>query len=352
MLCHQRAWRAPLCVRRPAESSRTDAENATPALRFGRMCAVGIVVAALVCLASSARGETVAPADTSPTAQQQAIQAIPLNQLTPQAQAKLQPVLSSPSIYRRLPAEVVTCDRDMYLTLVRNPEIIVSIWHLMEVTELDMRRNGPFSFNCDDKAGTTSRVELIYGDANTHVFYADTHYDGPLLARPVKGRVVLLLRSEYFTDEHGRPQVKSVMDAFIRIDHLAANLVARTLAPLVVRTADHNFSESFRFVGRVSAAAEANGPGMRELATRLAEVDVLRQRKFADVSTLVAQRAAARRELTAMPVEALRAADESPSTDASAAQSPSEDTAADAGGTTSAAESALAIPRRTIELRR
>ena len=243
--------------------------------------------------------ETVAVAESSPAAQQEATGAFPMDQLTEAAQAKLWPVISSPSIYRRLPTEVVNCDRDMYLTLVRNPEIVVGMWKLMEVTELDMRRSGPFTFDCDDKAGTTSQAELVYGTPNLHIFYADTLYEGSLFARPVNGRVVLLLRSEYYNDEHGRPQAKSVMDAFIRIDHAAAKLVARTMSPLVVRTADHNFSETFRFFARVQEAAEQNGPGMRQLATRLENVEPARQRQLADVATLVDQRAAARREQAA-----------------------------------------------------
>ena len=259
---------------------------------------MAMLCAALVCLLHPlpAASQTVAAADSTPQSQQEALAALPLDKMTPEAQAKLWPVLSNPSIYRRLPTEIITCDRDMYLTLIRNPEIIVSIWHLMDVTDLQLARTGPFMFDCDDKAGTTSQVELMYGTADTHVFYADTLYDGAMFARPVKGRVVLLLRSTYHVDDEGRPLVRNVMDAFIRIDHITAKLVARTLSPLVVRTADHNFVESFRFVGRVHESSEENGPGMRDLASRLKGVDADTKRRFADVATLVSQRAVARRQ--------------------------------------------------------
>ena len=230
----------------------------------------------------------------------------------------------------------------MYLTLVRNPDIIVGIWHLMEVTEMDMRRRGPFSFDCDDSAGTTSQIELIYGTANTHVFYADTLYEGPLFARPVKGRVVVLLRSEYGVDEQGNPQVTSVMDAFIRIDHITAKLVARTLAPMVGRTADHNFSESFRFVARVNEAAVTNGPGVRQLATRLENVDAQTRRRFAEVATIVNQRAATRRQLSAAGVNATNAdARRNPANAAASEPTPAGPTA-----------NLLDLPRRAVQFRR
>lgn len=344
MLSSERLGRASSRARRQLASAVRRAPP--PAMRaVFTACTAAL---ALCCCPPWLLGEVIAPADTGTNAQQQAAAAIPFDKLSDTARAKLSSVVSRPSIYRRLPAEVIACDRDMYLTLVRNPEIIVGIWRLMDITDVDMQRTGPFTFKCDDKAGTTSQIELIYGTAETHIFYADTLYEGSLFARPVKGRVVLLLRSEYVNGEDGRPQVKSVMDAFITIDHVAANLVARTLAPLVGRTADHNFSESFRFVGRVSDTAEENAPGMREMAKRLENVDKEVQQKLADVSTVVARRAAARRELAALRTDGMPIVDRQSQRDSGAA--PSAPSPADA--TRSMTDSAFAIPRRTIQLRR
>ena len=301
-----------------------------------------IAIALLAGCVCTARAETVAPADSSLQAKQEAVQAMPLDQLTPEAQQKLWPVISGASIYRRLPTETITCDRDMYLTLIRNPEIIVSIWHMMNVTDLTMTRTSPFVFDCDDKAGTTSQVELMYGTADMHIFYANTLYEGSMFARPVKGRVVLFLRSEYYTDEHGQPQVKSVMDAFIRIDHITAKLVARTMSPLVVRTADHNFVESFRFVSRVHQTAEENGPGLRDLAGKLEGITEPTRRTFADVATLVAHRATARTELAFARSQGGTAFTEDASQSPASVGAPDRD----------ALESANALPHRPIQLRR
>jgi hypothetical protein len=135
---------------------------------------------------------------------------------------------------------------------------------------------------------------MLYGTANTHIFYATTHYEGPLFARPVNARVVLLLRSEYARDDDGVARITSVMDAFIKIDHLTANLVARTMSPVVGRTADHNFVESFRFLARVSQTAEENGPGVQQLAMKLDRCDAATRQLFADVAGAVAERAVAR----------------------------------------------------------
>lgn len=264
-------------------------------IAFRGECAAAGLLAGLLVLsnlfAPVASAETLAPADESREAQQAAQQLLPLDQLSEEARGRLGDVIARPTIYRRLPTEVVACDPEMYLTLVRNPDIIVSIWRKMHVTDVTMQCTSPFHYQCDDKAGTVSQVELIYGTPHMHVYYADSLYEGPLLARPVKCRVVLLLRTEYSTDEAGQPLATSQMDAFIRIEHLTANLIARTLSPLVGRSADHNFTESLRFVGRINETAEENGPGVQQMAMRLEGVDLATREKFAAVSGAVAQRA-------------------------------------------------------------
>lgn len=262
-----------------------------------------MILAALMATAS-ADAATVSLARNDTEAEQEAINALPLDQLTPAAQEKLCDVLARPTIYRRLPTEVISCDRDMYLTLVRNPDVIVNIWQLMGVTDVSMDRTGPFAFDCDDKAGTQSQIELLYGTHATHVYFASTCYEGPLLARPVKARVVLLLRSQYDVGDDGAQRVTCVMDAFIRIDHLTAKLIARTLSPLVCRTADHNFIESTRFLERVSKTAEENGPGMERLATQLENVQPDVQAQFAQVSAAVFRRAMTRNVPAASSVAA------------------------------------------------
>lgn len=250
-------------------------------------CALGLCCV----LAGAAWGETTLPASSAPEYRHDAVSALPLDQLTTEAQAKVGAVVARPTIYRRLPTETIACDGQMYLMLVRNPDIIVNIWQLMNVTDVTMDRSGPFSFTSDDKAGTLSQIEMLYGTPDTHIFYATTHYEGPMFARPVNARVVLLLRTNYVRAADGRPRIASTMDAFIKIDHLTANLVARTMAPVVGKTADHNFVESFRFLARVSETAEVNGPGMQQLAMKLQRVDAATRQQLAEVAGAVAQRA-------------------------------------------------------------
>jgi hypothetical protein len=236
----------------------------------------------------------ISQADTSPQAKQDGVQSIPFAELKPETQAKIQWVVSRPSIYRRLPLQQNTTDADMHLFLVRYPEVVVNIWELMNVTKVSLRRTGQYSFHASDGAGTVSDVQLVYGTPTVHIFYTTTQYTGPLMSRPITAKCVLLLKSKYEQDRSGETIVTNQLDVFVRIDNRGVNLVAKALQPLVGRAADFNFRESVKFLSRVSRTAEENSDGVQRLATRLKACDVTVRERFSQLSELVADRADAR----------------------------------------------------------
>ncbi len=200
---------------------------------------------------------------------QQGIQAIPFEMLTPTTQAKLKPVLEKPSIYRRLPQMSIECDPDYFRFLVRHPEVIVEIWKLMGVTSMQTTRTGPFEVETDDGAGTLSDIELVYGDGNKHIFYGAGTYEGPIIRRKLAGQCVLVLQTEHSTDEQGKCKAVNTLDVYLKVDNVAAGVIARTLQPLVGPTADHNFVESLRFLQRLNETTLRNGAGVQLMGERL-----------------------------------------------------------------------------------
>jgi hypothetical protein len=214
----------------------------------------------------------------------QAIQAIPFDRLTDEAQARIWRIVSQASIYRRLPVTRLQSDPDMYLFLVRHPEVIVNMWDLMGVTKVNVRRTGEFTFDANDGAGTTGVGELIYGDKETHVVLGEGMYEGAVLKRKVHGRCLVLLKSGYSQDASAKTQITHRLDMFVQLDNIGAELVAKTLQPLVGKSADHNFIETSRFLGQISQAAETRPSGMQQLSGRLTKVEPTVREKFASLS--------------------------------------------------------------------
>jgi hypothetical protein len=259
--------------------------------RYVAGCAIGFAATyALAALPASAA----TPGTSSRAAKEEAVAEIPFDRIKADVRGKLLDVLEKPSLYRRLPDKTIACDPDMYLFLVRNPEVVVNIWELMGVTNVKLKRVGEYTFECADGAGTVGTVELVYGTHDLHVLYAEATYEGALTGRKLNGRGVMLLRSEYKKDKEERVLVQNSLDVFIQIDQTGAELVAKTLQPLVGKAADINFQESATFVGRVSQAAESNAAGMQRLAAKLKNVTPERRAEFADISAVVSERAVLR----------------------------------------------------------
>ncbi len=83
------------------------------------------------------------------------------------------------------------------------------------------------------------------------------------------------------------------MDGFLSVDSGGAEILARTLQPLVVKNIDNNFIQTVAFLGSMSKTAEVNTGGMQRLAGRLAHVQPETRQQLSAVVASVAQRAAA-----------------------------------------------------------
>ncbi|MFP6618664.1 MAG: hypothetical protein VB877_04900 [Pirellulaceae bacterium] len=239
----------------------------------------GCLIALVLC--SSLRAES--PASMRPSSslesRQEAMQFIPFDQLTAAKREKIRKVLDRPSVYRRLPIQLTATDPKLFTFLVRYPEVVINMWQLMGATKIKFQRTGPYTFQMDDGAGTSSRVELIYGTPQLHVFYAEGFYDGSLLPRRVQGKCVMVLTTAN-SEQQGRPLLSSRLDVFLQADRLGVELLAKTLHPLMGSTIDKNYSDTVRFASQVSRATTQNRAGIERFTARLANVDPAIRSRF------------------------------------------------------------------------
>lgn len=233
-------------------------------------------------------------ADTSAQAREEAIRSLPLNTLTAETRRKLMAVIERPSIYRRLPHQLIDCDPSMFMFLIRNPEVVVNIWQVMGVSNMTAERTGRYAWKGNDGQGTVCDIELVYGTDDLHVLYSDGCYEGSLLKHKLTGRCVLVLKSAQGQASNRRLLVGNRMDVFLQIDNQAADVVARTLSPWVGKVADANFHESCFFASKLSQTAEQNPQGMQRIVERLNNIEPPVREEFAKVAAAVQQRAALR----------------------------------------------------------
>jgi hypothetical protein len=149
--------------------------------------------------------------------------------------------------------------------------------------------------------GTTANAELIYGDQGMHIFYCEGQYDGPLVPRSVTGRCVLVLNSISSPQTAAGHQITACLDIFLQVDQLGAEVITKTLQPVVGRSADRNFLETLGFIERIWRTATENGPGMQRLASRLPQVAPAQRQQFSQLSAVIHSRALAAGSVAAAP---------------------------------------------------
>jgi len=230
-------------------------------------------------------------ATSSRSARLDALESIPFDRLTPEAQTKVSSVLSDISFFRRMPIQVTQCDPDLYLFLVEHPDVVVNIWEVMDVTQMSIEQTGPTTFRVTDTAGTQGTFEYLYSNHDTHLIYTEGSYEGPLLTRPVRGRGLLLLKTGYVLETDGRYYVTCRLDALVRVEHLGAELLTKTFRPLLGKTADVNFAYTTGFLGNLSRTAEGNHEGVQRLAEKLSKVRPELRDQLAQLAERVARKA-------------------------------------------------------------
>ena len=207
-------------------------------------------------------------------ARSRAAAAVPLDRM-PEPNRKLaEQSLRSATLFRRLPAETVTCDPALLEFVLAKPEVMVDLWRTLGISRLALDPAGPGQWRLSDGYGTTGVVRLLHQERTPRggllVFHGRGGYTGPLAPRQLTGSCLVVLRHAAIEpDAHGRPQQVVQIDAFLDVDGLGLELVTRSLQPLIIRSAAANLHEICLFVSQFSAAAHRNPAGVERLADRM-----------------------------------------------------------------------------------
>ncbi len=273
--------RAVFCTIRTAASPSSAADWRALFLAVAMLSAASLAGAA---------DDSRAKANTSRAARDEALRAIPFQQLTPEARAKATSVIQDLSLYRKLPAKSIDCDPELYAFLVRHPEVVVNVWRVMGITQMQLDRVEATRYRVADGQGTKGQMEYLYASGGVNVIYSEGTYDGPLYPRTVRGKCLILLRNSFRRQPSGRYTVHGQLDTFLSVDNLGVEVLAKTFQPLVGKAADHNFTETANFVANLSHTAETNEAGMLRLGRKLTDIDPQTRERFLELVSAVPEK--------------------------------------------------------------
>lgn len=269
-----------------------------------------VVLAAALLVAGDAQGaEPSTEATSSRAAKEQALREIPWAKLSRQDQRMTQYVVRKASLYRRSPTHAFDCDPQVFNFLAQHPEVVVNVWNLMGVSNLSLTRRSDDVFQAADHAGAEGALRVMHADyrpdcRNTVVVFADGRYQAGPMPDGIDAHCVLLLRSASRRETNGRTYVTARLDSFVRFENVGADLLAKTLKPLLVKSADHNFTETMKFVSTFSRTAEQRPEGLVNLTAKLDKVDDRTRQELA----VLCRQTAARQASVAGPDRAVQLA--------------------------------------------
>ncbi len=271
-------------------SSRSTFGTAVPRRRSGCVAAV----LSLLFISAPLRAAESVGASTSDEARAEARRSVPLAKVDPAYRQAVSDVLSKPTLFRRLPTNVIDCHPDLFTFLAQNPEALVEIWRHLGVSQCKLTRVDDRTFDISDGAGTTGKLIVVEQtcerDAqNRIVMFAEGSYDGKPFQRPISANCVLVLTSGSMEETNGRRFVASRLDSFIKLDRMSLELVAKAVHPFVGQTADRNFADTLSFVSTFSYTAEHRPQSIEKLAFEVEQLDEPRRKQLTKLAYECAQ---------------------------------------------------------------
>jgi len=203
------------------------------------------------------------PGNSSRTQLQAAVSQLPLAQLAPADRQQIAPLIDSPSLYRRLPTLQCGVDSRAYRFFTDHPDVAVSIWRVMGISEMLMWQVGPNEYETDLRDGTFGVVKVLHRSPERMLVLCQGQFKSPLLKKPIRSVALLHLQTAFGQDLSGQPIASHTGDVFVHFDSVAVEAVAKLVSPMSFQMADRNFEEVTLFL-RMMDEAMSREPGWIE----------------------------------------------------------------------------------------
>lgn len=209
------------------------------------------------------RVELVEDGTSSRRSRREAVEAMRLDRLPWQNRQLVQEIVDEVSIFRRLPSFRCEVAPDVHDYFVHHPEVAVSIWRAMGISQLKMWQTGDWSYEMDTRDGTTGSINVLYRARESCLILCRGMFKSPYLQNTIAARAVMHLRTSFSEGEDGRRYATHHADMFVAFPSQKVETVARLISPLSNVIIDRNFQEISLFL-HVMWLAMGRQPGWVE----------------------------------------------------------------------------------------
>ena len=193
-------------------------------------------------------------------------QIVPLSQIAPEHRAAITEILTSPTFQRQGEADSFPCHPRLYLSLLNEPALTLALWKDLSTSPATLQQIGPDRYQGTDGNGATATWEFVYRSPKLHVLLCDLDYSGPRGNTRLQGRIVLIVRSEYFQRGEDEPWIRHDVEAYVKIDSKGWRAVAKTVRPILERLLEDQVQEAGWFVSLMGRLVEMYPDWARQVA--------------------------------------------------------------------------------------
>ncbi len=209
---------------------------------------------------------------------------VPLHRMTPANRERAAAIIDSCSQFRRLPELKYTVDRSLYRYLLRHPDVAVSTWRVMGISEFQMLQTGDASFQASATDGSEGVAEILYQDDQEVVFVCSGKYNNILLPRPLTASALIRFRSDFQPHQNGTHLVSQQADVFVHFPSAGIAGLAKILSPVTNSLMDRNLFEVSLYAAMMSRAVHHDPHWVINMAWDLDGVAPERRRELAAVA--------------------------------------------------------------------
>lgn len=221
----------------------------------------------------------------SGTSDQRALQSaasrIPYPKMSVRSRERVAKIVQNLSQYRRMPSLQYEVNPDMYLYLMRHPDVAVSTWRVMGISQLQMFQKDTFEFAASAIDGSEGIADVVWRDHHQCLFIAEGHYNSPLLPTSINASALVWLQFRFVKTEDGRTLVNQQVETFIHFPSAAIETIARMASRITNTILDRNVFEVSLYARMMSQATEKDPAWLAEVAARMEGVDAARRTELA-----------------------------------------------------------------------
>lgn len=216
-----------------------------------------------------------------------ATSSLPLDKLDAKSRQRVDEVLREVGFFRRMPTISFAADPNIYRFFLTHPDVAVSIWRAMQISELKMWQTGPNEFEGDAGDGTTGTVDVLFRTPEQILVLSEGEYKNPLLKKPIKAKSLVLLQTAFTRTEDGTAMVTHRADLFVSFPSQTVETAAKILSPLTGPLVDRTFNEMSMFL-RMMTIAMTKRPGwVEQIATKMDGVHEMRKTQLLQLTAQV-----------------------------------------------------------------